>query len=163
MGISVINQRYVPYGSFVDYAKGGAKMKTIQRLLLTCGLPRRRAVSNGDSIILGVILMSLCLVLGLIWFCSCVLAPVAVVTSAAVSAAALLAEIEDLVQDRGKSDLVTVTTETDVFEGPSKNHSLKGTLKQGDQFKVLGMTEDWILCFSGQFEIGWVQDSNVPE
>jgi uncharacterized protein YgiM (DUF1202 family) len=74
-----------------------------------------------------------------------------------------LAETEDLAQDGGKSDFVTVTTETDVYEGPGKNYSLKGTLNKGDQFKVLGMSGGWIQCSSGKFETGWVQDSNVPE
>ena len=134
-------------------------MKTIQGLLLECRRPRSGEFLGGHSIIL----MDFCLVLSLIWSCSCLLAPVAVVSSAAVSAAALLAEIEGLAREDGKSGLVTVTTETDVYEGPGKDYSLKGTLDEGDQFKVLEMTEGWIQCFSGRFEIGWVQNSNVPE
>ena len=134
-------------------------MKRIQALLLKSGLLRSGRISGGHSIIL----MDFCLVLSLIWSCSCVLAPAAVVSSAAVSAAALLKEIEDLAQDAGTSDVVTVITETDVYEGPGENYSLKGTLNKGDQFQVLGMKEGWIQCFSGQFEIGWVQNSNVRE
>ena len=141
------------------YSRGGVKMKRIQGLLLKCGRPRRGRISGRHSIIL----MDFCLVLSLIWTCSCLLAPAAVVSSAAVSAAALLAEIEGLAQDEGKSDVVTVTTETDVYEGPGKNYLLKGALNKGDQIKVLGMREDWIQCSSGQYEIGWVQRSNVSE
>ena len=74
-----------------------------------------------------------------------------------------LSILKGLAQDGGKSDVVTVATETDVYEGPGKNYSLKGALSKGDQFEVLGMSEGWIQCFSGQFEIGWVQDCNVPE
>lgn len=134
-------------------------MKKIQGLLLKCGHSGIGGTSRGNSIIL----VDFCLVLSLIWFCSCVLAPAAVVSSAAVSAAGLLAEIEHLAQDGGKSDVVTVTTETSVYEGPGKNYSVKGALNKGDQIKVLGMREDWIQCSSGQYEIGWVQQSNVSE
>ena len=133
-------------------------MKRIQTLLLTCGL-----LSGGVSGRHSVILMDFCLVLSLIWFCSCVLAPAAVVSSAAVSAATLLAEIERHAQDQGKSDFVTVATETDVFEGPGKSYPLKGSLNKGDQCKVLVITEGWIQCFSDQFEIGWVQQASVSQ
>jgi len=134
-------------------------MKRIQGSLLTCDRPGSGIISGGYRIIL----LDSCLVLSLILFCSCVLAPVAVVSSAAVSAAGLLAEIESLTQDGGKSDFVTVSAETDVYEGPGRNYSLKGTLHEGDQFKVLEIRRGWIQCFSGQFEIGWVQNSNIPQ
>jgi len=134
-------------------------MKRIQGFFLKWRRLRIGGISGGYS----SILINFCLVLGLIWLCSCVLAPVAVVSSAAVTVAALLAEMEDLAEDGGKSDVVTVIIETDVYEGPGKNYSLKGALNKGDQFKVLGMREGWIQCFSGQFEIGWVQQSNTSE
>ena len=134
-------------------------MKRIQGLLLKCGRPGGGRILGGYS----SILLDSFLILSLIWTCSCLLAPAAVVSSAAVSVAGLLAEIEGLTQGEVKSDVVTVTTETDVYEGPGKNYSLKGTLDEGDQFKVLEMKEGWIQCFSGQFEIGWVHKSNVPE
>lgn len=71
------------------------------------------------------------------------------VSPAAISAAALLAEIEDLAQDGGKSEFVTVTAEADVdvYEGPGKNDLLKRKLIRGDPVKVFAMKEGWIRCF----------------
>ena len=132
-------------------------------LLVTGGLPRRRRTSGGHGIVLRVVLMNFCLILGLLWFCSCLLAPAALVSSAAVSGAAVLAEIERLAHDGGNSDVVTVTAEANLYEGPGKNYRLKGVISKGDQIRVLGMTGDGIQCSCGPYEIGWVQQSNVSE
>jgi len=98
-------------------------MKRIHGLLLKWGRP---GMGSGRH---SIILMDFCLVFSLIWCCSCLLAPAAVVSSAAVSVAALVAEIEGLAQDGGEPDVVTVPTETAVYEGPGKNYSLKDELE----------------------------------
>ena len=59
--------------------------------------------------------------------------------------------------------VIDPASETNVYEGPGKNYRLKGALSKGDEIKVLGMTEAWIQCSSGQYEIGWVRKNFIDK
>jgi hypothetical protein len=91
----------------------------------------------------------------------CAIAPALMVTTAAVSAVAVLTEGERLVLDVSEPHTVIVKNETGIYAGPGEGYSRKGTLGKGDKIEVLRHQEGWVQCRSDQFDTGWIQgDAN---
>jgi len=92
---------------------------------------------------------------------ACAAAPALVLTTAAVSAVAVVAEGERLVLGMSEPHTVIVKKETGIYAGPGEGYSRKGTLGKGDKIEVLRHQEGWVQCRSKQFDTGWIQgDAN---
>jgi uncharacterized protein YraI len=127
--------------------------------LLDFGHPRSRRFLNQHR----NILFGFCLVFAAITSGACAVAPALMLTSAAITAAAVVTEGERIMQPVNEPNSVIVENETDVYAGPGEDYSHKGTLGKGDRIEVLGYQEEWIQCRSDQFEMGWIRDSDVPD
>jgi len=90
-------------------------------------------------------------------------APALMLTTAAVSAVAVVSEGERLILNVSEPKSVVVRNDTDVYTGPGEGYSRKGALVEGDEIEVLRYQEGWVQCRSEQFEMGWIPDSDVPD
>jgi uncharacterized protein YgiM (DUF1202 family) len=107
------------------------------------------------------VLVGLCLAFVTMTCGACAVAPALVLTTAVVSAVAVVTEGERLVLNVSEPHTVIVEDETSIYAGPGKGYSRKGTLGKGDKIEVLGHQEGWVQCRSDQFDTGWIQgDAN---
>ena len=107
------------------------------------------------------ILVGACLAVGAFASGGCAVAPALMLTTAAVSAVAVVAEGERLILNVSEPHTVIVKNETGIYAGPGEGYSRKGTLAEGDKIEVLGHQEGWVQCRSDQFDTGWIQgDAN---
>jgi uncharacterized protein YgiM (DUF1202 family) len=84
-------------------------------------------------------------------------------STAAVSAVAVVSEGERLILNGSEPNSVVVKNDTGIYAGPGEGYSLKGTLGKGHRIEVLGYREGWVQCRSDQFETGWIHDADVPD
>ena len=107
------------------------------------------------------ILVGACLAFGAFTSGGCAIAPALVLTTAAVSAVAVVTEGERLILNVSETHTVIVENETGIYAGPGEGYSRKGTLGKGDKIEVLGHQEGWVQCRSDRFDTGWIQgDAN---
>ena len=109
------------------------------------------------------ILLGLCLACVTITCGACAAAPALMLTTAAVSTVAVLAEGERLIGNVNEPNSVMVKNDADVFTGPGEGYSRKGTLREGDRVQVLGRRDGWVECLSDPFDRGWIQTSDVSD
>ena len=109
----------------------------------------------------GNVLVGLCLAFVTMTCGACAVAPALVLTTAAVSAVAVVTEGERLILNVSEPHTVIVKNETGIYAGPGEGYSRKGTLAEGDKIEVLGHQEGWVQCRSDRFDTGWIQgDAN---
>jgi hypothetical protein len=109
------------------------------------------------------ILAGACLAFGAVTSGGCAIAPAVMLTTAAVSAVAVVSEGERLILNVSEPNSVIVKNDAAIYTGPGEGYSRKGTLDKGDKIEVLGYQEGWVQCRSDQFEMGWIHDSDVPD
>jgi uncharacterized protein YgiM (DUF1202 family) len=88
-------------------------------------------------------------------------APALVLTTAAVSALAVVSEGKRLVLNESEPNSFIVKKDTDVYKGPGEDYSPKGTAVKGDKIEVARYWEGWVQWRSDQFEMGWIHDSDT--
>lgn len=110
----------------------------------------------------GLAMTGVILCLGCSLLNACLVAPAAIVTSALVTSAGIVNELEKAGQKSDDQHTVTVKADTEVYEGPGEEYSLIATLCEGDEIKVLQEEDDWIQCCADRFERGWIRQSGIP-
>ena len=124
-----------------------------------CGCPGGRGFLNPHR----NILVGISLAFGAFTWGGCAVAPALTLTTAAVSAVAVVLEGERLILNVSEPNFVIVKNDTGIYAGPGEGYSRKGTLGKGHKIEVLKCREGWVQCRSDQFEMGWIHDSDVPD
>jgi hypothetical protein len=123
------------------------------------GQERRKRFPNRYLSILTILALGL----GSLVSAGCLAAPAIVLTSAAVTATALVSEGERAIQNPEMEGSYIARSETDAGPGSVRQCEPRKTLSEGDRIGAKEHHEGWNQCADDRHESGGAPDSTVPQ
>ena len=123
------------------------------------GQARRKRLLNGHLSILTILALGL----GSIASAGCLAAPAVVLTSAAITATALVTEGEKAIQNPQIENSYIARSETDAGPGSARKCEPRRTLSEEDRVGAKEHREGWNQCAADQHDSARAPDSTLPK